>query len=100
MHIVLWLIKDTCWLLHFRIGGVIMAFPTIAMAIYIAVKTRKEMHLLLPNLSVCCWICANVVWMLGEFFDFNHIPYALSFFLSGIVCIAYYFIRYNKHPEE
>lgn len=77
-----------------------MVIPTIAMAIYIALKTRKQMHLLLPNLAVCCWINANAFWMLGEFFDFNHIPISLTFFLSGIAIIAYYFMRYSKHPDD
>lgn len=77
-----------------------MVIPTIAMAVYIALKTRKQIHLLLPNLAVCCWICANASWMLGEFFDFNHIPLALTFFLSGIAIIAYYFARYSNHPEN
>jgi hypothetical protein len=99
-HIVLWLIKDSCWLMHFKTGGVIMVIPTIAMAFYIAFKTRKIIHLLLPNLAVCCWINANAFWMLGEFFDFNHIPFSLTFFLSGIVIIAYHFIRYGKHQEN
>ncbi len=76
-----------------------MVIPTIAMAFYIAFKTRKHMSLLLPNLSVCCWICANATWMLGEFFDFNHIPLALTFFFSGLAIIAYYFLRYSKEPE-
>jgi hypothetical protein len=99
-HIVLWLIKDSCWLVHFKTGGVVMVIPTIGMAVYLAVKTRKQMHLLLPNLSVCAWICANATWMLGEFFDFNHIPLALAFFLSGIAIITHYFIRYSKVPEN
>jgi hypothetical protein len=33
-HIVLWLIKDSCWLVQFKIGGVIMIVPTIGMALY------------------------------------------------------------------
>ena len=99
LHIILWLVKDTCWLLQFKIGGIIMIFPTVFMAFYLAWKTRHDMSILLPNLAVCFWICANVVWMLGEFFDFNHIPYALASFSIGIVIISIYIIRYHDHSE-
>jgi amino acid transporter len=98
-HIILWLIKDSCWLFHFKVGGVIMVIPTIAMAFFIAYKTKDYMQLLLPNIAVCCWISANAVWMLGEFFDFNHIWYAFSFFLTGIVVIVFYFLKYRKHED-
>ena len=98
-HIILWLIKDSCWLLHYKIAGVMMIIPTVGMALYIAYRTRAHMHLLLPNIAVCCWISANAVWMLGEFFDFNHVPFALALFLSGIVVIALYFIRYRNYGE-
>ena len=77
-----------------------MVIPTIGMAIYIAAKTRKNMLLFLPNMAVCCWIGANAVWMLGEFFDFNHIPYALTSFFFGIAFITYYFMRYSNHSEN
>jgi uncharacterized membrane protein YoaK (UPF0700 family) len=98
-HIILWLIKDTCWLIHFRIGGVIMIVPTLLLAFYIAWKTRHSMAALLPNVAVCCWISANVIWMLGEFFDFNHVPFALVSFCLGIVAITVYLLRYRHEPE-
>jgi uncharacterized membrane protein YoaK (UPF0700 family) len=98
-HIILWLIKDSCWLMHYKVAGVIMVVPTVAMAIYIAYRTRKRMPLLLPNIAVCCWIFANATWMMGEFFDFNHVPFALSSFLAGIVVIAFYFLKYRKYDE-
>jgi hypothetical protein len=98
-HIALWLIKDSCWLMHYKAAGVFMIVPTVLMALLIAVKTRHNIYLLLPNLAVCCWIFANAAWMLGEFYDFDHVPYALTFFLSGIVVIALYFIRYSRHEE-
>jgi hypothetical protein len=98
-HIILWLVKDTCWLLEFKIGGIIMIVPTLTLAFYIAWKTRRAMGLLLPNLAVCFWICANVAWMLGEFFDFNHIPYALASFSLGIVAISIYLVRYRHESE-
>jgi hypothetical protein len=98
-HIVLWLVKDTCWLTHFKTGGVIMIIPTLFMAFYLAWKTRQSISVFLPNLAVCFWISANAVWMLGEFFDFNHVPYALASFLIGIVVISMYLFRYKTESD-
>jgi hypothetical protein len=95
-HIILWLLKDTCWLVQFKIGGIVMIAPTILMAFYLAWHTRKNNIQFLPNMAVCCWIIANGYWMLGEFFSYNPIPISLSFFTIGIAIISYYFIRYGR----
>jgi hypothetical protein len=99
-HLVLWLLKDTCWMLEFKIGGVIMIIPTIALAIFISYRTRYNPALLWPNLSVCCWIGANGYWMLGEFFDFNHVPVSLFLFVAGLICISLYLLKYRNHSHD
>jgi uncharacterized membrane protein YoaK (UPF0700 family) len=99
-HIVLWLIKDTCWLLQFKTGGVIMIVPTVGLALYLALKTRKSLNAFLPNLAVCFWIIANGIWMMGEFFDFNHIPFACTSFMLGIVSISLYLLRYRDPVDN
>jgi Na+-transporting NADH:ubiquinone oxidoreductase subunit NqrE len=63
-------------------------------------KTRKNLSLCLPNIAVCCWIGANAIWMLGEFFDFNHIPYSLFLFVGGMLTIAYYFAIAHKAKQS
>ena len=35
MHIVLWLIKDTCWVMTWRVAGMTMIIPTLIVAIHI-----------------------------------------------------------------
>lgn len=90
-HILLWLIKDTCWLLEFHAAGVISIIPTVGFAIYITVRRRKIVKELVHNIAVCLWILANSTWMIGEFFyNDSTRPIALWFFLSGLILVAAY----------
>jgi|APTNR8051073442_1049403.scaffolds.fasta_scaffold52551_2 F0F1-type ATP synthase assembly protein I len=93
LHIVLWLVKDTFWVLDFKIGGVIMILPTLLVAIAITWRWRHLRAELFHNLAVCCWICANISWMIGEFyFDDSIRPVSIAFFSVGLIIIAYYYI--------
>ncbi|MES2691107.1 MAG: hypothetical protein V4658_11930, partial [Bacteroidota bacterium] len=93
VHIFLWLLKDICWMMNYRTSGMIVAIPTLTMAVYLTLITIKNRPLFLPNLAVLCWISANVSWMIAEFYAVNLIPVSLSLFVSGIIVIAYYFIK-------
>ena len=89
LHIVFWLIKDSCWMLSLKVAGTIMIIPTIGLAVIIVYHTRKTTDVFI-NLAILCWITANSVWMFVEFF--NHleykywasIPFALGFVFVGI----------------
>lgn len=89
LHIVFWLIKDSCWMLKLKLLGVIMVVPTVAIACLIVYVSRKTMDIYL-NLAVLCWICANSYWMCIEFFTderyrfFAAIPFALGFVFVAI----------------
>lgn len=98
-HIVLWLLKDTCWVMDFKIPGLIMILPTIAVALHITWLHRKSNAELLHNLAVVSWISANSVWMIGEFFYEDTLrPIATVFFIIGLLMVAsYYFI---VRPKE
>ena len=91
-HILLWLLKDLCWVADWKIVGTIMIVPTIAVALYITIIARRSYSELMHNLAVVCWICANSVWMVGEFFfdDGTRKP-AMLFFLTGLLIIGYYY---------
>jgi len=90
VHILLWLLKDTCWIQDWHVAGVSMIVPTVGMAFYITWLSRTETKELLHNLAVCCWIVANSIWMLGEFFlEDSTRPFALVFFLLGLAFIGY-----------
>jgi hypothetical protein len=92
-HILLWLIKDLCWVIEFKILGIFMILPTLALAIYITYINRKEKAELAHNFAICFWICANSVWMIGEFFyeDKTRL-YAIAFFVLGLVMMLGYYI--------
>ncbi|MFA6946690.1 MAG: hypothetical protein WC220_12395 [Pedobacter sp.] len=98
LHIACWLLKDTCWVMNMRVLGIIMIFPTLFLAIFITIKFRKVVSEFYHNLAVCLWITANTIWMIGEFFfDDTLRPYAMVFFVSGLVIlIVYYAFVYRK----
>jgi hypothetical protein len=73
--------------------GVIMIVPTLAFAIYITWRNRFDRSELLHNLAICFWICANSVWMIGEFyFDDRTRGLAMFFFIAGLISISYYYL--------
>ncbi|MBK9320094.1 MAG: hypothetical protein IPM91_15730 [Bacteroidetes bacterium] len=90
---MLWLIKDTCWVLDLKIPGLIMILPTIAVAIYLTWKHRALNSELFHNIAVVSWLCANSIWMIGEFF-FNDTlrPIAIVFFAIGVIVVLSYYI--------
>ena len=70
LHIVFWLIKDSCWMLEWRWMGILMVIPTITIAIIIVYISRKTIDVFL-NLAILFWISANSFWMYCEFFNFG-----------------------------
>ncbi len=104
-HILLWLIKDLCWVMDQHLAGTIMIIPTIAMALWLAWRLRHDRGELLHAMAVVCWITANSTWMLGEFFwDDGLRPVVAALFLAGLGCVAWHHLverprRRNKQPE-
>ncbi|MCB0698273.1 MAG: hypothetical protein H6551_06745 [Chitinophagales bacterium] len=95
-HILLWLIKDTCWALEFKIGGVIMIVPTVSMAFYILWRSRHVLSERFHNIAVCFWIMANSIWMIGEFVDYEARPIAVVLFGMGLFVLAIYYLFYFR----
>jgi hypothetical protein len=100
LHILLWLIKDACWAVNWRVPGTIMIIPTLFVAILITWQTRHILSELIHNLVVTLWITANCTWMVGEFFgwdeglwgdiglrQFTVIPFSI-----GLLILAYYYL--------
>lgn len=102
IHIPLWLLKDTCWMLEWRILGVIMIVPTISVAIYIALKTWKEKSdEFWINLAICFWIAANAYWMCCEFFGHVELKNYAGFpFLVGMLCVSIFYLKRFKEKKE
>jgi len=104
IHIPLWLIKDTCWMLEWKTLGIIMIFPTLLVAILIAAKTRMEDEFFI-NLAICFWISANAYWMCCEFLGHVELKnYAGYPFVAGMICVAWFYFRRvlikKGHPLE
>ncbi|HLG34876.1 MAG TPA: hypothetical protein VI757_08365 [Bacteroidia bacterium] len=92
-HIVLWLVKDLCWCTMSQTLGVIMIFPTVALAIYITWLHRHTRVELFHNTAVVLWLFANSIWMLGEFYyNDSTRPIALVFFIAGLGTAAWYYV--------
>lgn len=83
-------------MLQFKLAGTILIIPTVSIALLIAWKTRPHKELFYPNLAVACWITANSVWMVGEFFEVLFRMASLALFLSGIAVIGYHFVLVYK----
>ncbi len=80
-------------MLEWKTLGVTMIFPTLFVAIYLALKTRKEEEFLV-NLAICFWIGANAYWMCCEFFHHVEIKnYAGIPFAIGMCCVAWFYIN-------
>lgn len=93
MHILMWLLKDTCWVLNYKAMGMFMVVPTLSLAFYLTWRMRTSRTELLHNLAVCSWIVANSIWMTGEFFFEDSLRhFAFIFFLIGLLLIFYYYV--------
>lgn len=94
LHILLWLLKDICWVADLKWMGTFMILPTISVAIWLTWKMRKSYSELMHNLAVIAWILANSAWMIGEFFfDDGTRPIALIFFGLGLVLLFVFYGR-------
>lgn len=94
LHIVFWLVKDMSWAMLWRPLGIIMIFPTVAVAMLITWQTRKLKSELFHNLAVLCWILANCYWMVTEFMNLpdHYRYYAAIPFAIGMFFIATYYL--------
>ena len=95
LHIPLWLLKDTCWLLHLKTLGVAMIVPTVLVAIIITVISwREKDDDFWINLAVLLWITGNSYWMLCEFFNQEDIKnYAGFAFVAGMISVGCFYIK-------
>ena len=100
IHIPLWLLKDLCWLMTYRTLGVVMAIPTILVALVMVYVTYGDRDRFLPNLSIAFWILANASWMMDEFFMFGIRSYCLYPFVAGILVFLIFLLLKLMKPKE
>ncbi|MCE3258607.1 MAG: hypothetical protein K0S12_248 [Bacteroidetes bacterium] len=99
MHIVFWLVKDSCWMMEFKTLGAIMIIPTVFLAVYLVYKTvgTRDFYI---NMAIFFWISANSFWMLMEFFNDNHLRYYASIpFALGFVFVVLFYVTAGKKRE-
>jgi len=100
IHIVLWLIKDSCWMLQLKFIGSIMIIPAIGLAVFITLLSAKQIRHFFLNLSVVFWIVANSLWMLNEFYNWPLKTIAIAFFIAGLaVIVVHYLIIYYLYKK-
>src|SRR6185369_9528908 len=93
MHIVFWLIKDTCWMLELKWLGAIMMVPTLFLAAYLIYKTWLMIDVYI-NTAILFWIMANSFWMMMEFFNDNQLKYFASIpFGLGFVFVGVFYFK-------
>lgn len=93
LHILLWLIKDLCWIQEWKMMGTFMFFPTFGVALWLTWNSRKIYSEFIHNVAVTFWILANTTWMIGEFFLDNYTkPLAATFFIVGLLALSVYYV--------
>ncbi len=93
LHVVFWLIKDSCWMLQLRWLGVVMIIPTLIIAAVIVYATRKTTDVYI-NFAVLFWICANSFWMYTEFFTTGKYKLLAAIpFVFGFMCVGIYYYK-------
>jgi hypothetical protein len=102
LHVFLWLLKDLSWCGLWRALGMSMALPALLIAVWIAWHSRKVASDCVHNAAVCFWICANIIWMTGEFFFNDHSrKLASGFFYCGMfVLVSYYSYEIAMHVRS
>lgn len=96
MHILFWLVKDLCWCLIIKWLGIVMIVPTLAVAIYIAWRSRRFVAEVTHNIAIALWIIANSMWMISEFYgvDEKVKPYCAVPFALGLLILLYFYLIY------
>jgi hypothetical protein len=100
LHILFWLVKDTCWALVWRPLGVIMIVPTVSVALYLFFRSRKNRSEMYHNAAVCMWIIANSTWMVGEFYNRDLRMIAVGFFATGLALLTVYYMLYFQKDRR
>ena len=100
VHIPLWLVKDTCWMLEWKTLGTIMIVPTVMVAAYLAGKTKGITDFYV-NLAVLFWISANAWWMCCEFFGMLPMKNLAGIpFVLGMLSMLWYYFKQKRGGQE
>jgi len=97
LHIPLWLLKDTCWMMGWKVMGIIMIVPTVSVAIYLTYRSVRTRDVFI-NLAISFWITANAYWMCCEFYGHEELKFYAGFpFLLGMVSTTWFYLSKRKN---
>jgi hypothetical protein len=101
IHILFWLMKDNAWCHDWHWLGMMMIVPTLIIQIHLTWLARRDFHEIFHCIAVLFWICANAIWMTGEFFYDDNWRYGAQwFFGAGLVSVgAYYALCLRKSRQ-
>ena len=87
-------------MMEWKVIGISMIIPTLALAVYLVIKTFHHNELFI-NAAVLCWIMANSYWMVVEFyFNETYIHFAAIPFILGFVFVAIYYLKPGKRTSD
>lgn len=97
-HVGFWLMKDTSWCQHWTVLGLVCAVPMLLLSMKLVYDCRRDPEELVHAIATVLWICANIVWMIGEFYFDDGIRWATRpfFFLGILILVAYYTVTFLK----
>ena len=94
IHLLLWLVKDTLWVMGFKYATLFMILPTVGYTFYLLSKNYQDKNYFILYLAILCWLLGNSAWILNDFLfenKYNVICYAL--FLLGIAIILFHILK-------
>jgi hypothetical protein len=92
VHIGFWLLKDIGWIQDIHILGMVMVLPTFLIALWLTWHTRHNRGECCHSAAVVCWIAANAIWMVGEFFYNDSTRSVASlFFVLGLTILVFHY---------
>lgn len=91
-HIVLWLMKDIFWVREEQFWGVLMIMPTVSVAMILTIQSIHQKQGFYSNFAILCWMLADSIWMVDEFFILEIQWITLGLFILGILSMVYYYI--------
>ncbi len=90
LHIPLWIVKDTFWMLGLGWYSLAFALPTIILSIVLVWFKRGNEKLM--ELMMGFWLTANTLWMCHEQFHTDTQTMALAMFLCGLIVFPFYLL--------
>ena len=87
-HILLWLLKDTLWVMSFKYLAIAMIVPTVLYTLYILKKHYQQRIYFFNYLAILFWLLGNSFWILNDFLlneKYDWVCYIL--FSVGIVTL-------------